>query len=348
MKNASILGLGLGLALTGCIGFEDAPDTDTVAKKGEECPSWGCGMNSPIMKQYGFYWLRTNGLPNDEGFTLDRLEQDTVAYKLIVEHGRIIAINDQGDIQGPALAGAILHIGHNGDPAFAIRISEVQSTSFWATRPDGSVPTLETYRFHWSPAEYGSTKYEWQDLCVGMTGEGDHLAGSTYNSVVYEGDVYDAEKKLVLDELDTERFNLGCAGSTLAKLYLTGYAHPAEVEGLTSKRHERQAMLKLLTGDYCGTGKPFTVGGTPLQWADPRGSMKPTDTSTLEALWNENGAVCLEKPRLQVNKSELGVATFGEEIETAIKDECQRPPTCAEALLDPGATYFVSANPPPY
>jgi hypothetical protein len=133
-------------------------------------------------------------------------------------------------------------------------------------------------------------------------------------------------------------FNIACEGTAIAKLHLlrhtaasvfdpradvpTGSDHAIPVPpGIptgpivhprrTTKVPERQALLKMLTADYCGIGFPFTENGHPLSYTFqqpwqplfPRtnGSAVPfrgLDNVSIDALWNQDGAVCLAVPRL--------------------------------------------------
>jgi hypothetical protein len=61
---------------------------------------------------------------------------------------------------------------------------------------------------------------------------------------------------------------------------------------------ERQATLRMVTADYCGTGHSFTVNGTPVAWRDAAGLVEPIGKeNVIEALWDADGAICLTKPR---------------------------------------------------
>ena len=103
---------------------------------------------------------------------------------------------------------------------------------------------------------------------------------------------------------------LTCAYTAIGKMHLlrhtstTGNASP----------DQRTAMLKMLTADYCGTGRSFTHDGQPLRFQD-RVGLIPVDANVgypnaLEAIWSAAGAVCLNLPR------------EGRQRRTSIDDEC--------------------------
>jgi hypothetical protein len=88
-------------------------------------------------------------------------------------------------------------------------------------------------------------------------------------------------------------------------------------------------MFKMFTGDYCGDGTPFTVRGRPLLWEDAKVITRFTATpASLEAVWNENGAVSLDQPRRP-------------ELAAAMNAHCRPLPRCTPQT----AGHVTSANP---
>ncbi|HZJ63561.1 MAG TPA: ADYC domain-containing protein [Kofleriaceae bacterium] len=195
-------------------------------------------------------------------------------------------------------------------------------------------------------------------------------------------------------------FNVACEGTAIAKLHLLRHTaasvfdprpevvatgpivHPPR----TTRISERQTLLKMLTADYCGIGFPFTENGHPLSYTFqqpwqplfPRtdGSAVPfrgIDNASLDALWNQDGAVCLAVPRLSDTvartRLENRIRTWcpaGARQAPGIED-LARPDLFAGAIgsvrrCGPGVTldrwnldlatwthsYAVSANPRPF
>src|SRR6185295_14525694 len=100
-------------------------------------------------------------------------------------------------------------------------------------------------------------------------------------------------------------------GSTLAKLDLLGETIETQVDPFaTASWKERQAMLKMLVADYCGTGESFTVQGAPLMWKTQTVPY-PGETNVLEARWNEHGAMCIQTPRLDADADVSNSSTLG-------------------------------------
>ena len=94
---------------------------------------------------------------------------------------------------------------------------------------------------------------------------------------------------------------LACAGSAAAKTALLGYGPHGDFdgEGHSATVAQRQATLKMITADYCGTGQSYTVDGTPLAWENAGGTVTPMhEIGESEAVWTSSGALCLDTPRV--------------------------------------------------
>jgi hypothetical protein len=180
-------------------------------------------------------------------------------------------------------------------------------------------------------------------------------SGVEYSALVFSGDRYDRVRKTVSSTPPGEAwFNLACAGTTMAKMHLLRHTAAGSFnrQGLdrSTTLDERQAMLKMLTADYCGDGRSFTEDGHHLEYADaggwytnPWGPFNGRGTS-FEAIWGPDGAVCLDTPRLVI-KDEIVCDPLKREL------PLNRPPPCADlkklAKLGWKALgHVASANPP--
>jgi hypothetical protein len=110
----------------------------------------------------------------------------------------------------------------------------------------------------------------------------------------------------------TSQFTFACRGKTVAKCVEMGYK--------PHKGYSAQlaACVRLLRGDYCGSGRPYTVDGTTLNLYDKVGVQADTQNWFPEAEWSANGATCISKNnntrfRLAVSKDPKCVSS----IETA-------------------------------
>jgi len=162
-----------------------------------------------------------------------------------------------------------------------------------------------------------------------------------FNAVVFEGDRFDDIKRTVSQTADDRWFNIGCVRHALSKMRITrNTLHTAN-----GNWRQVQATLKMLSGDYCGDGKAFTVTGTPIVWQQhPSGMGYAGSPGVLEARWDENGAICFGTPRLALHPA----AQFPD-IVKEIRKECPsrklppvppnrnpeltRPSTCSQADL---------------
>lgn len=163
---------------------------------------------------------------------------------------------------------------------------------------------------------------------------------SVYHSLLFEGDRFSLDGRTVKPAANDDWFNIGCGAHTLAKLRLT-----RNTMHTTASWQNVQAAFKMLSGDYCGTGTPFTVDGEPLVWRD-RGAMQFFQTPMdLEARWDENGATCLNSPRLARSTHPLAQKVFDPAL---LQAECANHPLPPCQELNPqlweGNELVVSGN----
>jgi hypothetical protein len=85
----------------------------------------------------------------------------------------------------------------------------------------------------------------------------------------------------------TTQFTLACRGATVAKCIELGYK---TYKGYTN---QLQSCVRLLRGDYCGTGNAWTADGTLLNLYDNVGVQRDTEAWTPEAEWTPDGARCV-------------------------------------------------------
>jgi ADYC domain-containing protein len=85
----------------------------------------------------------------------------------------------------------------------------------------------------------------------------------------------------------TTQFTLACRGATVGKCIELGYK---TYKGYTN---QLQSCVRLLRGDYCGTGSAWTVNGTLLNLFDNVGVQADTQAWTPEAEWTPTGALCI-------------------------------------------------------
>jgi hypothetical protein len=262
-------------------------------------------------------------------------------------------------LSGGALIGGYLYLT-NGSRSFEIVVTEVSTVDSWA-QPAAGAPhvTLESYRLDWTEL-VNNTPGRFQNVCKNPpTRESSDLLGmvgqNAYHTLLFEGDRIDAAHKLDT-AIDPSWFNLGCAGSALAKMALTGHTQAAaNANTFVTTLPERQTMLKMLAADYCGDGTPFTVAGQPLNWADDHSTMKltallaqPPQPLVLEARWTATGAACLDVPRVDAHPTTLSAQVFGPNVYDQVRNHCpaQMPPACADSGFGLDGYHLVSATVP--
>jgi ADYC domain-containing protein len=306
---------------------------------------WVCGSNSPEIDHYGFHELAVDGSKNPQGLAIVEFRLAGRVYEVAVQNGRLRAYDPaSGAIQeGRSLIGGELAVIGPAN-TYAIRIADVGG-AFFVVPP---VDSIETYKLEWSV--WGNPEYvplcnappdssvdpwiaeEWQPYASRSKMDPTH-------SVLFEGDRYDAVRKTIDPNIQPAWFNIGCAGHTLAKLYLTHHTSVAA----TAPSEERQAALKMLTADYCGTGTAYTVAGVPLVWQSGNGMDFFARPVSLEARWGPMGALCLDTPRVEVTAYTFAQKVFPN-VRKTIAGECVLDP-CKDTKPRLGSEPVVSANP---
>jgi ADYC domain len=326
------------------------------------CDGWLCGTNSPQIASFGFWELNfptvlgTPGLPNNVGMQVLGFAQGGSLYLPKVFAGKLTATRDATTLSGSALVGGSLYLGTD-TRLFRIGITEVGSVESWA-QPTTKAPhvMLESYKLNWS--EFVNNGWgDPRDLCPHPpdreSGDGLTMIGQfAFHTLLFEGDRIDPIGKRDTG-VDTTWVNLGCAGSALAKMALTGHTEAARVaRTFVTKLAERQTMLKLLAADYCGDGTPFTVPGQPLNWRDDRGTMKlaaliaqPPKPLVLESRWTPDGAACLDKPRIDAHWTQLGNTTFGADVYDQVQQHCTTPLPPCDPSFEVEGYHLLSATP---
>lgn len=128
-----------------------------------------------------------------------------------------------------------------------------------------------------------------------------HVSDAATFAVLVKGEVYDASTAAVTLSKERGRlwFNIGCAGTALAKMKLMGY----DPEETLTEPEQRQATLRMITARYCGD-QSFTEDHVPLVWQNASDWFQPETTfdvgtiGKIEAAWDKDGAICLNEPRL--------------------------------------------------
>jgi hypothetical protein len=275
----------------------DAPDAPDEFGAGDvtrrDCPPWRCGFNSAEVNGRAIRELNLDGAANGAGVKIVGFIAPVGLlgnYQLDVEDDELVAKKPGHTLRGLGLIGAIILVKEPGLLSLPIPItiagySEIPS---WAD----DAPDVPTYALIYP--DLGSLLGS-SNVCVGDLTE--LLATS---ATVLGGETYDLDDKEVNPGM-TRWFTLACAGSAAAKLRLMNYGPQSDFDGNGNPASvaSRQAALKMVTADYCGTGTSYTQNNTPLQYEDAPGTVAVEGTpGDIEAIWTDAGALCLDTTRI--------------------------------------------------
>lgn len=200
------------------------------------------------------------------------------------------------------------------------------------------------------------------ELCKPGLTDDTTLSGT---AVMFRGDSYDDNTFAVSNSTD-DSFNIACYGTVISKMHFL--RHTSAAMGTAAfPVTQRQAMLRMLTGDYCGNGHSFTSEGHPIRIGfghaafQPRSEFQPDvglgSARSLDAMWRTDGtrASCIGAPRLSDVPGPDVTSTSVEERVREIQDYCNEQylpvPSRCEANRwgdaksgNLGDDYLMSAN----
>lgn len=340
------------VGVAACVESSDEPIVDLIEQA--ICTIAECGTNSPVIDTIGFHELNEDtAVENAQGFKVVDLWHNNQSYALDVASGKITGkLGNVVALQGAALQFAQIRV-QRGTTLYGIRIASVHSVQMFA-RLNNVPKFIEAYNLDYRdltkpPSTSGPP---FAKLCSDIRARRDALGLPKELSVVFEGERIDEATKTIGPVLDNRRFNIACSGHALAKMVMSAQTEAAHLaHAFNTTIPERQAFLKMVTGDYCGTGTPFTVSGQLLQWKDAKTYMPyKSAPASIEARWSANGATCINTLvnglRINAHHTPLGDATFGGDVRDDVAAEC-----AISACSDPSphnlnGAFFVSANPP--
>jgi ADYC domain len=142
-----------------------------------------------------------------------------------------------------------------------------------ATQGTGSNSDLWFYQ-----VEYQNTA-GWQPLCGLDAGGAPIKAGTVSGTWNQQTAAYTSS---------TTSFSLVCQTKSIEKCIEMGY------KNYKGYSNQLQSCVRMLRADYCGTGTSYTVDGTLINLYDNVGVQADTQSWTMEAAWNTNGATCIK------------------------------------------------------
>lgn len=331
--------LALTLALAAVPACDASFETHGELSRAVTCPTWECGSNSaeindlPIGELHLTPGQNTGNVSAWNARIIGFLAPPATpggsgGYTLHVDGGRFSATKGPTTLTGSALLGSLITIENTGDGTTVdVIIHDHDTILSWTTSPfatDRYVlvsynPALALYTPVCTDAEDTSADSAWAVL----------VAGERYS--------WSDKSVLATAQAGDGWFNIACEGNGLYKMKLMGYdPRPTAANPHQTTAEQRQATLKMVTADYCGTGTSFTETGTSLHWVNQPGwsDNGTPPASTFESFWGPNGALCLDAPRLGMDELQ------------AIEDECASVgkvlPLCDGFA---GAYEWVTENP---
>jgi hypothetical protein len=322
------------------------------------CGTWLCQTNAASLGDNLFFhevdasglYLNREGI-RYESFTGPDGDPMTLSVQGYELRGTRGTGPDQWLFLRENLIGATMVLSRGRD-RYEVRISDVGQTRFWVAPELECAPTY-TFEYRKMPSNGSPEVGPFTPLCTAldMSSEWNRPGITQTLAVVFAGDQYDPVAKTVTTPGPGDWFNVACAGSALAKMLLLRHAEAGQTWPYLTTFDQRQAMLKMITDDICGTGYSFTMDGEPVFYADVN-EWHPLDFAgslprhaEIEALWDQDGAVCLNWPRRYAEDPD---------ILRAVERECgQRPArrSCGATWRDwpqlgaSAGAYGISVNP---
>lgn len=344
------------LFLAACA-VDEAPVSEAeqaVKSQPGDCPSYGCGTNSPALEGRYFSVVNEVGQATPEGFRLISFGRyiTTTTNTLVWQELRADVLNGQllardrriGSIvlQGEQLIGTKFTFEDAVGARYYVTVARALTTVMWASNQNVTPQTWQ-YELRYTT----DAQLDPRNVCT-KPPTADRM--DPQMSVLFDDDHIDTDA-LAVDREDANSFTIGCAGSALAKMHLSGHTKAgSKLLNRPTTLDQRTAFLKMLAADYCGMGHAYTVAGMPLHYRDVGGFMNTVlPNEPIEGLWTKNGALCVGKPRAELTPTQLSLATFG----TSIQDElshfgCTLPPPCTPSTYTApypyGSAYVLSTS----
>ena len=293
VRNALVANVWIvGLALAGCDAGEEAQGVES-RDWGSSCPTWQCGWNSAEVNGRAIRELNLDGAYNSSNVKIAGFlaPQGILGnYSLAVEDDELVARSGSYTLRGYQLIGATILVKEPGLLSLPIPITIAGYDEIPSWADDG--PPVATYALVYP--DVGSLTGS-RNVC-----NGDLTEVLATAATVLGGETYNLTTKTV-NANQSRWFTIACAGSAAAKMRLLNSGPQSDFDGQGNPATvaQRQSTLKMLTGDYCGTGTSYTANGTPLQYEDAAGTVSISGTQgATEAVWSASGALCLDTTRI--------------------------------------------------
>jgi hypothetical protein len=360
-------------------GFAAASSSALAA---DDCPTTICGLNGAWLgRGVRFRTLHLDGTPNAQGLTIKEFRKDRRAMTLHVDGDDVSGVRPRmlrsgserlvgRDLEGSELILEHKHMAlhkHEGlainpvTTTYTLKFLKYLEEDFKAQTATRAEPKVPLYKFEVTTGD--GCKVE---LCKPGLSDG-HADGITGTAVIFRGDLYNEETYEVSAVPPSPSgsgaiVNVACVDTAIAKLHMLRHTSASQISSAAAQLQptvpQRQALLRLLTADYCGIGHPFTEDGLPIGLAFNSALYPVTDTSSdrtavssIDARWSESGATCIGSPRwLRGTRgwTESSLRTRIREVcGTRLISDCPDTATPAPGAFFTTGSYAISINPPP-
>jgi hypothetical protein len=331
------------------------PADESQVTQGLRCDDWGCGTNSATVGDgLIFDEIDSSGaMPNSAGLKIvGATAGDGTPVHVYVKRQELRArsLVDGHEYIGVDLVGTIVQLTSSTGVVYEVKVTGVQQKALLFF--DGAPEWVPFYELKTrKPAE----TQKWDDYACkyDVIDSDPHWTGLEHKALVFQWDRYDAVHKTVTETAtDDPWFNIACAATATAKMHLlrhtrAGSYNDSGVIAYDTTVDQRQAMLKMLTADYCGMGQSFTRDGVPLVYDTANGLyIDRRDMIAKESMWTSSGAICIDTPRLDVTPGDMPSTPAGTPTMTAIMNECHFvPPPCNGFDKWTSRSYVISGKP---
>jgi ADYC domain len=238
----------------------DTHDEDTIGETAQEVTSAnGISLNG----------ISLNGISLN-GISLNGISLNGISLNGISLNGT--SISAMSTTAPPLTGAAVVGSTWNGTAANGTAVKLRIDVAVAGSNPN---PDLWFYKVSYQ------TSSGWTPLC-GLDG-----AGQAIQAVTVAGVWTATAADSALYQSSTTQFTFACRGKTIAKCVELGYK---TFKGRTT---QMASCVRLLRGDYCGTGVAYTVDGTTLNLYDNVGVQADTQVWKPEAEWTPTGARCI-------------------------------------------------------
>jgi len=309
----------MSMALVACADVADV-SVETASLLPGVCPKFGCGVEFKAnVGGEEFEGIRTRaGGDDDIEFVSFKTEaRDGVTHDLTVIGDEIRYLAGGGAVSRDDLVGARLVLRTRGRE-YVINVAGAHLVDYWFNPSSDKVP------FYDLQIQTGQPK-KFTPLC----NPAQELTDPQWHGVdrhwvtLFSGDSYDRDDNTLTPTIGNTGFIVACAGTPLAAMHLLRQTTASAERGSPTRR---QAVLRMLTGDYCGSAVSYSDYDLGTRYAVRGQYSGIVDTDVTEAVWDEHGAVCLDTPRLSF--AQLATAL---EIRHDIKLNCHRSlPACGD------------------